>query len=159
MEMKQISPSFTASSQLTPADVETAASAGFKAIINNRPDAEDEGQPASAEIEAAAASAGLAYTHIPVLGGQIADADIDRFTKAMTAATGPVLGFCRTGTRSAMVWALSEARHTGADALIGAAAAAGYDLSGLKPRLEARLQSRAKAGGAPLAGGLPGKDA
>ncbi|MGX6646585.1 TIGR01244 family sulfur transferase [Maricaulaceae bacterium MS644] len=149
MDMKQISPFFTAATQLTPADVETAARAGFMAIINNRPDGEDEGQPASAEIEAAASAHGIDYSHIPVLGGQISDTDIDRFTEAMNAAAGPVLGFCRTGTRSAMVWALSEARHAGAGALISAAGAAGYDLSGLKPRLEARLQNRAKAGGEP----------
>ncbi len=149
MDLKQISPFFTAATQLTPADVETAASAGFKAIINNRPDGEDEDQPASAEIEAAAAASGLEYHHIPVTGGQIADADIERFTEAMSETTGPVLGFCRTGTRSAMVWALSEARHTDAEALISGAGAAGYDLSGLKPRLEARRQSQAKAGGEP----------
>ncbi|XBQ16693.1 MAG: TIGR01244 family sulfur transferase [Oceanicaulis sp.] len=146
MDLKQISPFFTVSPQLSPADVGAAASRGFKAIINNRPDGEEDGQPTSAEIEAAAAASGLDYRHIPVVGGKISDDDVAAFETAMEEVTGPVLAYCRTGTRSATLWALSEARHVDADALIGAAGAAGYDLASLKPRLESRLRNRAKAG-------------
>ena len=155
MDLKPISPFFTVSPQLSPADVGVAASAGFKAIINNRPDQEGEDQPSSAEIEAAAAASGMDYRHIPVTGGQISDADIDAFTRAMAEVTGPVLAFCRTGTRSATLWALSEARHMDADALIRAAGAAGYDLSGLKSRLQSRLASREGLGDAPEEEGAP----
>ncbi len=150
MDLKPISPFFTVSPQLSARDVGVAASAGFKAIINNRPDNEGDDQPASAELEAAAKASGLDYRHIPVKPGQISDADIAAFTDAMNEVTGPVLAFCRTGTRSASLWALSEARHMDADALIKAAGAAGYDLSGLKSRLERRLARRAQAGAEPL---------
>ena len=142
MDLKHISPFFTASPQLSPADVGAAASLGFKAIINNRPDGEGDDQPTSSEIEAAAKAHGLDYRHIPVVGGKIADDDIAAFQTAMDQVTGPVLAFCRTGTRSTTLWALSEARHMSADALIKAAGEAGYDLTGLRARLDSRLAPR-----------------
>lgn len=146
MELKRISPFFTASPQLSIADVGTAASAGFKAIINNRPDAESDDQPASAEIEAAAKAQGLDYRYIPVEGGKIGESDIAAMTDALAELNGPVLAYCRTGTRSVTLWALSEARHIDADALIEAAAEAGYDISGQRARLTARLRQPATAG-------------
>jgi sulfide:quinone oxidoreductase len=145
MDLKRISPFFTASPQLSAADVGAAASLGFKAIINNRPDGEGDDQPRSEEIEAAAKAQGLDYRHIPVVGGQISDADIAAFQAALEQMTGPVLAFCRTGTRSTTLWALSEARHMSADALINAAGDAGYDLSGLRARLESRLLAKVGA--------------
>ncbi len=139
MDIKRISPFFSVSAQLSPADLGAAASQGFKAVINNRPDRESDDQPSSAELEAAAEGLGLDYRHIPVVGGKISDQDVADFSAALNEVTGPVLAFCRTGTRSSTLWALSEARHLSADALIDAAAGAGYDLSVLRPRLEARL--------------------
>lgn len=142
MDLKRISPFFTVSPQLSVPDIGAAASQGFKAIINNRPDGESDDQPRSEEIEAAARASGLDYVHVPVVGGKISDTDIDAFTRAMDTVTGPVLAFCRTGTRSTTLWALSEARHMAPEALIGAAQDAGYDLSGLRGRLEARLAAK-----------------
>ena len=145
MDLKPISPFFTASPQLSPADVGAAASLGFKAIINNRPDGEGDDQPRSDEIEAAARASGLEYRHIPVVGGQISDEDIAAFQAALEEVTGPVLAFCRTGTRSTTLWALSEAQRMSSDALIKAAGEAGYDLSGLRNRLDSRLAQRSGA--------------
>jgi len=142
MDLKRISPFFTVSPQLSVPDVGVAASLGFQAIINNRPDDESDDQPASAELERAAIAQGLDYRHVPVRGGQISDADIEAFKTAMGEVTGPVLAFCRTGTRSTTLWALSEADHMSSASLIEAANEAGYDISSLKPRLTARLEAR-----------------
>lgn len=119
--------------QLRAADIPAARELGVALIVNNRPDGEEPGQPASAEIEAAALAAGLGYRHIPVAGGFPPAA-----VNAMRAALdeGPVLAFCRSGTRSTWLWALARASG-GADAatLIRQAAAAGYDLRPLAPSL------------------------
>ncbi|WP_375283457.1 TIGR01244 family sulfur transferase [Marinicauda pacifica] len=145
MDLKQISPFFAASPQLSVAEIGMAASQGYKAIINNRPDAEEDGQPSSAEIEAAARAQGLDYRYIPVIGGQIGEADVEAMTAALSDLNGPVLAYCRTGTRSVTLWALSEARHIDADALIRTAAEAGYDISSQRSRLAARLRQPAHA--------------
>ncbi|HET9429485.1 MAG TPA: TIGR01244 family sulfur transferase [Allosphingosinicella sp.] len=121
--------------QIGPDDVATAAAEGIVAIVNNRPDGEEPGQPDGIVIRAAAEAAGMGYFHIPVAGGvspnMVADA-----AKVIEAAPGPVLFFCRSGTRSAFLWALARFSG-GADGatLLGQAAAAGYDLSPIRPHL------------------------
>jgi len=120
------------SGQIGPEDVGRAA--GIAVIVNNRPDGEEPGQPSSAQIEAAARDAGLAYHHIPVAGAISPDA-IERVAALLEEGSGMLL-FCRSGTRSAYLWALAE-RRRGADgeALIARAAEAGYDLEPLRPYL------------------------
>jgi len=137
MEIKRISPELSVSPQLGAADVGIAALQGFRSIVCNRPDGEGDGQPPSAEIRQAAEAHGLAFRHLPVVSGQVSDADVAAFGRAMGELQGPVLAFCRTGTRSATLWALSKAPRLSADAILAAAGEAGYDLSGLRPRLEA----------------------
>jgi sulfide:quinone oxidoreductase len=61
-------------------------------------------------------------------------------TEALDTLPGPIFGFCRSGTRTAMLWALSRASASDPDTLIAAARDAGYDLSGLRPRLEGASQ-------------------
>jgi uncharacterized protein (TIGR01244 family) len=121
--------------QIEAADVEEAATHGVRLIVNNRPDGEEPGQPASAEIEAAAAAAGIDYVHIPVAGG-FAEGQATAMREAMDLANGGVLAFCKSGTRSTYLWALARA-EAGDDpeALIGHAAAAGYDLTPILPLL------------------------
>ena len=113
----------------------------FKTIINNRPDAEEPGQPTSAEIEAEARRLGLAYVHLPVIAGQISDEQVRSFAEALAEHQGPALAFCGTGRRSTMLWALSQAGRYGPEAVLKAAADAGYDLSSLRPRLEEKAVS------------------
>ncbi len=117
--------------QIAPGDIGSIAAAGITAIVNNRPDGEEPGQPAGAEIEAAALGAGLAYRHIPFHGLPPAPA-IEAVRLALAEVEGATLLFCRSGTRSTWVWALARARE-GDDpqALIRTAAAAGYDLGAL----------------------------
>lgn len=108
----------------------------FRTIINNRPDAEEPGQPASAAIEAEARRLGLDYIHLPVVRGKITDNEVESFGDAITRSKRPILAFCRTGTRSATLWALSQSGKRTPDEILKTAAAVGYDLSAIAPRLE-----------------------
>ena len=98
---------FVAVRQLTVGDVDEAAAAGIRLIVNNRPDGEEPGQPESAEIEAAARAAGLDYRHIPVAGSFPRD-QVE--TMALARA----------------------ARGASAEESVAAAAAAGYDLGPIR---------------------------
>ena len=136
--MKKLSPRFFACGQITVTDLGVAAAQGIKTIINNRPDDELQGQPSSAELAAAAESCGIEYVHIPVVPGLITEENIDDFESACRDSQGPILGFCRTGTRSACLWALNEAKSLDVDAILAATGKAGYDLAALRARLESR---------------------
>jgi uncharacterized protein (TIGR01244 family) len=122
--------------QIAPADLAEARAQGFTAIVNNRPDGEQPGQPGGAEIAAAAASAGLAYAAIPVGAAGLNEAQVSAMADVLAQADGPVLAFCRSGTRSTYLWALARARlGDDPDGLVEKAAAAGYDIAGIRPAL------------------------
>ena len=123
--------------QIEPEDVAAAKEQGFTTIVNNRPDDEQPGQPAGAAIEVAARDAGLGYVAIPIDHSGFSEWQVAAMADALQKADGPVLAFCRSGTRSTYLWAL--ARHSLGDdgeALVAKAAGAGYDLSALRPILE-----------------------
>jgi sulfide:quinone oxidoreductase len=151
MQTRNLAEKLSVSSQLTPPDLTAAAHQGIRSIINNRPDAEASDQPTSAEIEAATTALGLGYRHIPVVPGQIHDEDIANFSVALAELEAPVLAFCRTGTRSASLWALSAPAEVASSDLLAAARAAGYDLDALKPRLDTRRQAATHSAGRPRA--------
>ena len=131
---RRLSEQVQVAGQIAPEDVATAAASEVSAIVNNRPDDEEPGQPPSAAIEAAARSAGLAYHHIPV-AGRIAPDEVERLVSILEEQAR-VLIFCRSGTRSTWLWALAEARRgVSGDVLISQAAEAGYDLEPLRPYL------------------------
>ncbi|MCW3846012.1 TIGR01244 family sulfur transferase [Sphingomonas sp. LB-2] len=138
MTPKPLAPGISVTTQITPAAIATAKAAGFRAIVNNRPDREEPGQPSSAELEAAAKAAGLEYRHIPVVPGQFSDAQIDAFRDAMSACAKPALAFCKSGMRATSLWALSQAGRLTTDEILRQASACGYDLTPLAPRIEAR---------------------
>ncbi|WP_116090460.1 TIGR01244 family sulfur transferase [Sphingomonas crusticola] len=122
--------------QIEPDDIATAKAQGFTTIINNRPDDEQPGQPDSAEIEAAAHEAGLTYVAIPVDHSGFAEWQIAAMADTLEKADGPVLAFCRSGTRSTFLWALARNRlGDEGEALIAKAAGAGYDLNSIRPIL------------------------
>ena len=135
MKARQTTARLLVSPQITTADVAEAAHQKIRSIINNRPDGEAPDQPTSAQIEAAAAEFGLAYRYIPVAPGQFSDADITAFASALAELEGPVLAFCRTGTRAVSLWALSESNDLTTKEILDTAREAGYDLAALKPRL------------------------
>lgn len=87
--------------QLDPAAIAEAAAAGFRSVINNRPDFEGgPAQPTAASIEAAARAAGLAYAWLPVAPNVQTAEEIARFAALLDSLPRPILAFCRTGTRS-----------------------------------------------------------
>jgi sulfide:quinone oxidoreductase len=137
MPFKSLTPSLSVSPQLREADVAQAARDGFRSIISNRPDGEDAGQLSAAQMETLAAAHGMGFAHVPAVAGQISDADVALMADALARLDGPVLAFCRSGTRSTTLWALTQAGRQPADAIIQTAAAAGHDLTALRPRLEA----------------------
>jgi uncharacterized protein (TIGR01244 family) len=123
--------------QLHPEDIAALASQGVTMVVNNRPDGEEPGQPEGSVIEDAARNAGLDYVHIPVSGG-LSPAQVSATAQVLEKATGQTLLFCRSGTRSAYLWAFARAsRGAEPDQLITAAAACGYDLSSLRRHLQA----------------------
>ncbi len=129
--------------QITADDVKEAAAMGVALIINNRPDNEEPGQPSGAEIEKAARGAGLAYLTIPVSGGNFSATQLDALQEALDTTGGPVLAYCRSGTRSTVLRALLRARAGEAiDGILAEAKTAGYDLSGARGRLEAFAPER-----------------
>ncbi len=144
-DFKPIAGGFLAAGQIEPADIAQAKQAGVVAVVNNRPDGEVPDQPPGEAIRAAADEAGLAYTAIPIGPNGFGLEDVEALASVLDTADGPVLGFCRTGTRSTLLWALVQA-HKGRDLdeVAGEAAEAGYDVSPVRPAME-QLAARARA--------------
>ena len=132
----KLSSSVLASPQIAPADIEAARAEGVRLVINNRPDGEAPDQPSGSEIEAAARAAGMDYRAIPVTGG-FDEGQVRAMAEALANADGKVLAYCRSGTRSTLLWALAQAA-CGADpqAIANAAADAGYDVSPIRPAID-----------------------
>ncbi|AEI38398.1 MAG: TIGR01244 family sulfur transferase [Zymomonas mobilis subsp. pomaceae] len=137
-QFKRLNHTMALSAQITVTDVEEAARDGFRHIINNRPDGEESGQPKGRTIEAAAKAAGLGYTAIPVKPGGLDESALVAMTEALQQAEGPILAYCRTGTRSAFLWALSTAAlgESEPDVIFAEAANAGYDLTPIMPMVD-----------------------
>jgi uncharacterized protein (TIGR01244 family) len=142
MKVTKLTPNISIAHQLTEQDLEAAAVAGFKTIINNRPDDEAPDQPRSEELAAAAKRLGLAYHHIPAVSGQISNDQVEVFRTALGAAEKPALAFCRTGTRSTTLWALAASDRLSANEILQTTSEAGYNLEALRPQLEAAADSR-----------------
>lgn len=138
MTIKLLTPALSVSPQLSEADIAQAARIGFRGIIDNRPDGEEPGQVSAAAMERLAAAHGMAFAHVPVVPGNIGDEDVARMADALSRLDAPVLAYCRTGTRSTSLWALSQAGALPADTILRTASDAGYDLTALRPRLETR---------------------
>jgi uncharacterized protein (TIGR01244 family) len=134
-EFRRVTERLSVSPQLAPGDMAAAAAQGFLRVVCNRPDAEGPGQPTGAEMKAAAQAAGLDFVHIPFAGMPDA-ATADAVFAAVAEAPGPVLAYCRSGTRSVTAWALGSLRAGDHDreSLVALAAGAGYDLSAVLPR-------------------------
>ncbi len=106
--IRQLDEKTLVSGQIAPHEVAGLAEQGITMLVNNRPDFEEPGQPLAADIEAAAAEAGIAYRFLPIIRG-IGPADVDAMQLACReAGDGKVLAFCRSGTRSALAAALAK---------------------------------------------------
>jgi uncharacterized protein (TIGR01244 family) len=135
LELKRINEHVSVSPQISPDDVAAIKAAGFVAIVNNRPDGESPDQPDSAVIEKAAHDAGLAYHYIPLGREGVTPEMVEETKSVLEGSAGPVFCYCRSGTRSTTLWALSQAGKQPATEIISAAANAGYDMSHLAGHL------------------------
>ena len=127
-----------ASPQIGVDEVAEARALGVALIVNNRPEGESDDQTPGDEIAAAARAAGIDYVAIPVTHAGFSEPQVVAMREALErAGEAPVLAYCRSGTRSTLLWALAEA-SAGADpeALAAAAAGAGYDLAPVAPLLD-----------------------
>jgi len=133
-DFRKVTDAFSVAPQIAPGDIAEAAKQGFKLVINNRPDGEAPDQPSSEAMEAEALKAGIEYAHVPVRGMPTQD-QVDQEQTLIERAPGPVLAFCRSGTRSIVTWAIGQCQdgQRSAPELIELGAAAGYDLSGVVP--------------------------
>lgn len=109
LPLSQIAADVCVAPQLTPEAMAEAAQAGFRSVVNNRPDFEHgPGQPTSAEIEAAARAAGLEYRHLPVAGGYQSPEEVAQCAQLLAELPRPLLMFCRSGARSTRLFMLAQ---------------------------------------------------
>jgi uncharacterized protein (TIGR01244 family) len=137
-EFRKLSADVYAAPQISVADIDEAAALGVKLVINNRPEGETDDQTPGAKIEAAAHAAGMDYRAIPVTMQSLSQDDVASMAEALGEAPGPVLAYCRSGTRSTLLWSLAQAQR-GVDPadIAEAAAAAGYDVSPVRAAMDA----------------------
>lgn len=136
METKALTPTVQVAAQVQPGEMAALAATGCRAVICNRPDGEAPDQPAFAEIGRACRAEGMEAHYLPVVSGKVSDADAEAFGALLERLPKPALAYCRTGTRSATLWALAEAsRGRQLPVILAAARGAGYDLSGVARRI------------------------
>ena len=127
---RQLSDTVYASPQIGIAEVAKAQELGIKLIVNNRPEGESEDQIPGAEIATAAHAAGMDYIEIPITHAGFSQDQVKAMADALAQTSGPVLAYCRSGTRSTLLWSLAEASRGGNPQKIAAQAAqAGYDIT------------------------------
>lgn len=129
--------------QISVDDVAEAARQGVTLIVNNRPEGESDDQTPGAEIEAAAGRAGIGYVAIPITHSGFSEPQVEAMAQALDGAGGKVLAYCRSGTRSTLLWSLARAKAgDDPEELADIAAQAGYDLGAIRPLLD-MLKGRA----------------
>jgi sulfide:quinone oxidoreductase len=136
MDIRQITDDLAVAPQILASDVAAVAAAGFRSIICNRPDGESSDQPCCEDIEAAVKAAGLAWRMQPVRSGGVTQADVDAFGALLAELPKPVLAYCRSGTRCATLWSLSEAGKRPLPDILARAQAAGYDMTSVMQRVQ-----------------------
>jgi len=142
LDIRPLSPGYAVSPQIAPADMEAIAAAGFRTVICNRPDTEVSPDYHTARMAEAAEAAGLTYVDNPFGAMGLGLETIERQADAIGASDGPVLAYCRSGTRSATIWAFATAGEMPTDEIISALSGAGYPLDGLRPQIEAMANGR-----------------
>ncbi|MEO1311439.1 MAG: TIGR01244 family sulfur transferase [Pseudomonadota bacterium] len=141
---RRLTEEFSVAPQITAEDVKRAAALGVTLIINNRPDGEEPGQPTGVEIRDAADAANIDYAAIPVDRSGLTIAHLKSFEAAI-AGHDKALAYCRSGTRSATLWAFARV-HAGepVDDVMAVAVNAGYDLRASRPTLTALARANSQ---------------
>lgn len=141
MDIRDITPNYSVSPQISAEDIPSIASAGFTCIICNRPDAENPPSHYAAELEQAAKAAGLEFIINPLTHDTMTPDRLSLQRQTLEGSEGKVLAYCASGTRSTVAWMLGHADTYSADQLLDAAAQGGYHLEALRPQLEMMAQS------------------
>jgi len=136
-DFRRLNENVMVSPQLALGDIAVAAAQGVAMIVNNRPDGEDPDAPQGDEIAAAATAAGLNYVAIPIGHAGFSEPQVNAMIAALEQSEGPILAYCRSGTRSTLLWALAAAKQgEEPDAIARTAAQAGYDISPIRPMID-----------------------
>ena len=133
MKIVKLTESIAVSAQITPENVAEIAAAGYKVLVNNRPDGEEANQPSNADIAAAAQAAGMEYHYMPITAGNFPGPDFGRMRTLLDDTVRPVLAFCRSGTRCTNLWVASRDDESREQARVRAHRL-GYDLGMSTPR-------------------------
>ena len=136
MDIRPVSENIAVAPQIRPEDMAELAAQGYVAVMCNRPDGEEPGQPDVATMRAAAEAAGLAFHHIPISSGQFTRPAIEAFAAVRRGTPGKILAYCRSGTRCVTLETLANPDDLPVAERIANAAAAGYDLSSLAAQLQ-----------------------
>lgn len=137
MDARMLTPRYLVSPQIAVEDVPALVEAGFKTVICNRPDEEVPPSHQAEAIRAAVEAAGLKFEVLPLTHQTMTPENVARQRDLYENSPGPVLAYCASGTRCSVIWALGQVAQLGVDGVLSATAQAGYDLSNLRPRLEA----------------------
>ncbi|MBF9030144.1 TIGR01244 family phosphatase [Rhodobacterales bacterium HKCCE3408] len=142
MNLRPIAEGYSVSSQLAPDQMADLAASGVKTVICNRPDTENPQELQAAAIQAAAEAEGMAFVYNPVIGTGMSPDAIDEQADAIDGSDGPVVAYCASGMRSALMWALSMAGRMPTSDILKAVAAAGYPMDHLSGQIDGIGQSR-----------------
>lgn len=136
MEIHQITPRYSVSPQIDPEDLAELAAAGFTRVICNRPDVEVPPSHQSAAIRSAAEAAGIDFEVLELTHQTMSPEKAEIQRDLIETAGGPVLAYCASGTRSSVIWAISQAGRIPTDEILAATASAGYNLENLRGGLD-----------------------
>ncbi|HSJ78126.1 MAG TPA: TIGR01244 family sulfur transferase [Erythrobacter sp.] len=143
-DFRRLTNDVLASPQIATTDIAAAQALGVTTIVNNRPEGESDDQTPGPQIRSAAEQAGMTYHAIPITHAGFSEAQVEAMADVLASAPGPVLAYCRSGTRSTLLWALVQARAgRDLDEIAGIAAAAGYDVGPVRPVMD-MLAARAR---------------
>ena len=138
MDVRSLTEDFAVSPQIRPEELPDIAAAGFRSVLCNRPDGEEPGQPDFDAIAAAAGAAGLVARSVPIVSGMLTPQAVEDFRRALQEMPRPILAYCRSGTRSTMLWAIARHGQMADEEILRCAARAGHDVSAILQQLGAR---------------------
>ncbi|SHH87191.1 TIGR01244 family sulfur transferase [Marivita hallyeonensis] len=142
MDIRQISERYSVSPQIDPEDAAAIKAAGITTVICNRPDAEVPPSHQTDAIRAALEAEGLRFEVLPITHQTMTPDRVAAQADIVASSDGPVLAYCASGTRSSILWALSQAGQQSADQILNAVSRAGYDLAALRPTLDAAASAQ-----------------
>lgn len=135
MDLRKITDDFSVSPQIEATDIPAIAAAGYRSVLCNRPDGEEPSQCRYDEVAEAAREAGLEVRSVPIRSGSVRPEDMTAFVAALNEMPGPVLAYCRSGTRCTMLWTIAQYGQIADEDIHALTAKAGYDMSGILHQL------------------------